>query len=86
MFDGISKWLRRGKDSKTVVKNRLQMILIHDRTGVSPEILDALREDMFRVISNYFIVEEDGVEMSLESQDDSVALIANIPVLKMKKR
>ena len=86
MFDGINRWLRRGKNSKTVVKNRLQMILIHDRTGVSPEILDALREDMFRVISNYFIVEEDGVEMSLESQDDSVALIANIPVLKMKKR
>ena len=86
MFDGISRWLRRGKNSKTVVKNRLQMILIHDRTGVSPEILDALREDMFSVISKYFIVEEDGVEMSLETQDDSVALIANIPVLKMKKR
>ena len=86
MFDGISRWLRRGKNSKTVVKNRLQMILIHDRTGVSPEILDALREDMFTVISKYFIVEEDGVEMSLESQDDSVALIANIPVLKMKNR
>ena len=86
MFDGISRWLRRGKNSRTVVKNRLQMILIHDRTGVSPEILDALREDMFRVISNYFIIEEGGVEMSLESQDDAVALIANIPVLKMKKR
>ena len=86
MFDGISKWLRRGKNSKTVVKNRLQLILIQDRTGVSPEILDALREDMFTVISKYFIVEEDGVEMSLESQDDSVALIANIPVLKMKNR
>ena len=86
MFDGISRWLRRGKNSKTVVKNRLQLILIQDRTGVSPEILDALREDMFRVISNYFIIEENSVEMSLETQDDTVALIANIPVLKMKKR
>ena len=86
MFESISRWLRRGKDSKTVVKNRLQLILIQDRTGVSPEILDALREDMFGVISKYFIVKEDGVEMSLESHDDSVALIANIPVLKMKAR
>ena len=86
MFDGISRWLRRGKNSRTVVKNRLQLILIQDRTGVSPEILDALREDMFHVISKYFIIEEGGVEMSLETQDDAVALIANIPVLKMKKR
>jgi cell division topological specificity factor len=62
------------------------LILIQDRTGVSPEILDALREDMFGVISKYFIVKEDGVEMSLEKHDDSVALIANIPVLKMKAR
>ncbi len=86
VFDGISRWLRRGKNSRTVVKNRLQMILIHDRTGVSPEILDALREDMFRVISNYFIVNEDGVEMSLERDEGSVALVANIPVISMKRR
>ena len=85
MFEGIGRWLRKGKNSKTVVKNRLQLILIQDRTGVSPEILDALRDDMFDVISKYFVVEEESVEMSLETHDDSVALIANIPVLKMKR-
>ena len=86
MFEGISRWLRRGKGSGATVKNRLQLILIQDRTGVSPEILDALRDDMFNVISKYFIVQEDDVEMSLETDDDSVALVANIPVLRIKRQ
>ena len=85
MFEGISRWLRKGKGSKTTVKNRLQLILIQDRTGVAPEILDALRDDMFGVISKYFIINENDVEMSLEHDDDSVALVANIPVLKLKR-
>ena len=86
MFDSLSRWLRRGKGSKNVGKSRLQLILINDRTGVSPEVLDALREDMFQIISKYFIVKEDDVEMSLEKEEGSVALVANIPVLSMKRQ
>ncbi len=86
MFESLSRWLRRGKGSRTIVKNRLQLILIQDRTTVAPEILDALRDDMFQVISKYFIVQQEDVEMSLETDDDSVALVANIPVLKLKRQ
>ena len=86
MFESLGRWLRRGKGSRTIVKNRLQLILIQDRTTVAPEILDALRDDMFQVISKYFIVQQDDVEMSLETDDDSVALVANIPVLKLKRQ
>ena len=86
MFEGLSRWLRRGRGSGTTVKNRLQLILIQDRTGVAPEILDALRDDMFNVISKYFEVKEDDVEMSLEHEDESVALVANIPVLRLKRQ
>jgi len=86
VFESLSRWLRRGKGSKNVGKSRLQLILINDRTGVSPEILDALREDMFQIISKYFVVKEDDVEMSLEKEEGSVALVANIPVLSMKRQ
>jgi len=86
VFEGISRWLRKGKGSKDTGKSRLQLILIHDRTGVSPEILDALREDMFRVISRYFVVKEADVEMNIERDEGSVALVANIPILSMKRQ
>ena len=85
MFENISRWLRREKDSKNVGKSRLQLILIHDRTGVSPEVLDAFREDMFRVISKHFVVEESNMEISVERDEGSVALVANIPILRMKR-
>ena len=87
MFEGINKWLRRGKKgSKTEGKRRLQLILIHDRTGISPEILDALTEDMFSVISRYFVVNQGDVKMDIERDEDSVALVANIPILSMKRQ
>lgn len=85
MFESLSRWLRRGKGSKDIGKSRLQLILINDRTGVSPEILDALRDDMFQIISKYFNVKEDDVEMSLEKDEGTVALVANIPVLSVKR-
>ena len=86
MFESIARWLRREKGSKDIGKSRLQLILVHDRTGVSPEILDSLREDMFQVISKYFVIRESDVEMSLEREEGSVALVANIPVLSMKRQ
>jgi cell division topological specificity factor len=85
VFESLSRWLRREKGSKDIGKSRLQLILINDRTGVSPEILDALRDDMFQIISKYFVVKEDDVEMSLEKDEGSVALVANIPVLSVKR-
>lgn len=86
MFENISRWLRGGKGSKVTVKNRLQLILIQDRYGVSPEILDGLQADIFQVISKYFEVKESDIEMSLETEDDEVALVANIPVLRIKRQ
>jgi len=86
VFENISRWFRKGKGSKDTGKSRLQLILIHDRTGVSPEMLDDLREEMFRVISRYFVVKEDDVEMNIERDENSVALVANIPILSMKRQ
>ena len=86
MFEGITRWLRKGKGSKNTGKSRLQLILVHDRTGISPEILDDLREDMFQVISRYFNIVEGDVEMSIERDEGSVALVANIPILSMKRQ
>ena len=42
LFDGISK-LFGGQKSGAVAKERLQLVLIHDRNDISPEVLTALR-------------------------------------------
>ena len=72
------------KSSKEIARDRLKVVLIHDRATVSPEIMDQLRDDIIRVISNYMEINKQDMEISLANDDDSVALVANIPVSKMK--
>jgi len=71
--------------SKNVAKERLRLVLVHDRSSISPHILNALKEDMIKVISTYMEIDEEALEVSLSNEDESVALVANIPVVKMKR-
>lgn len=77
-----------GKDSsasKNVAKERLRLVLVHDRADVSPQLLDNLKEDLIKVISNYMEIDESALEVNLDNSDNTVALVANIPVLRMKR-
>ncbi|MBO8168780.1 MAG: cell division topological specificity factor MinE [Thermoanaerobacteraceae bacterium] len=86
MFDFLQNILGKEKNtSKNVAKERLRLVLVHDRSNVSPHILEALKEDMIKVISNYMEIDEEALEVSLSNEEDSVALVANIPILKMKR-
>jgi cell division topological specificity factor len=76
-----------GKEkSKETAKKRLQLVLIHDRTDISPETMENLRRDLIGVISNYLEIEEDKIELDLEKEERSVALVANIPIRTVKRR
>lgn len=72
--------------SKDAAKERLRLVLVHDRSKVSPQILEALKEDMIKVISNYMDIDEEALEVNFNNDEEqSVALVANIPVLRMKR-
>ena len=86
MFEAVVRWLRGGSGSKEIGKSRLKLILAYDRTEISPEVLDALKEDMFLTISKYFNIKEDDVIMNISKTEDTVALMANIPILGMKRQ
>jgi len=69
-----------------VAKERLRLVLVHDRAGVSPELLQLLKADLINVISNYMEIDEEALEVSLDSTENQVALVANIPVRRMKRK
>ncbi len=86
MLDFLSKFFgRESSSSRNVAKERLRLVLVHDRANVSPDLLTALKNDLIKVISNYMEIDEKALEVSLDSSDNQVALIANIPVKKMKR-
>ncbi len=87
MLDFISRIFgRESHSSRNVAKERLRLVLVHDRAGVSPELLQLLKADLINVISNYMEIDEEALEVSLDSTENQVALVANIPVRKMKRK
>ena len=85
LIDTLMKIFGRDeKPSGKIAKERLRVVLIHDRASVSPEVMDRLKNDILAVISNYMDVDKGAMEISLANDADSVALIANIPVNSMR--
>lgn len=86
LIDRIASWWRRTQEaSKEIAKERLKLVLVHDRAAVSPQLVERMKEDMIRVISDYMEICEDEIEIQLSRTDGSVSLTANIPVGKMKR-
>jgi len=71
--------------SKKIAKERLRLVLVHDRAGVSPHLLEALKNDLINVISEYLDIDTAGLEVNFTQENDSVALVANIPILRVKR-
>jgi len=86
LLEFLSRLFKREKESsKEIATERLRLVLVHDRAGVKPQLLEELKTDLIKVISDYMEIDEDGLEVSLDSKDNTVALIANIPIKRMKR-
>ena len=83
MLDLIMKFFGKENRSKNVAKERLRLVLLHDRASISPKVIDALKADMIQVISNYTDIDEEALEVNLDYKGNTVALVANIPVKGM---
>ncbi|MCU0514738.1 MAG: cell division topological specificity factor MinE [Anaerolineae bacterium] len=71
--------------SSSVAKNRLQVVLVHDRINLPPERLRELKEELLAVIARYVAVDHDSVAITVEQPDRSSSrLIAEIPFGKGK--
>lgn len=81
----LSWWQKTRDASKEIAKERLKLVLVHDRASVSPQLIERMKEDMIRVISEYMEIRQDEIEIQLSRSDGSVSLTANIPVTKMKR-
>ncbi|MGL5188969.1 MAG: cell division topological specificity factor MinE [Cetobacterium sp.] len=83
---GFFNFLNKEKSS-SVAKDRLKLVLIHDRAMLTPKTLEALKNEIILVISKYVDIDKDAlnIEVSQESETGrETALIANIPI-KIKK-
>lgn len=86
MLEFISRIFgKENASSKSVAKERLQLVLVHDRANVSPQLLNSLKTDLIEVISKYMEIDEQALEVNLDGDESQVALVANIPVKRMRR-
>lgn len=64
--------------------NRLKLVLMHDRTRLSPGLLEQMRDELVEVISKYVEIDRDALDLNLETESDTIALVANIPILRAR--
>ena len=74
------------KRSATNAKERLQLVLIHDRTDLSPSEMTELRDEIIQVISRHVDVDSERVRFSVEHDGRSQRLVADIPLRSVTRR
>lgn len=76
--------------SKDVARDRLKLVLIHDRVNCSPSLLEMLKNDIIKVISKYMDIDEEELEIEITQTKTDTALTAptlyaNIPIKNLRK-
>ena len=85
LFDMFKK-----KSSGDVAKDRLKLLLVSDRANCSPDIMEAIKNDIIAVISKYMEIDAEGLDIQItQTESDGnngavPALFANIPIKDLK--
>ena len=78
-------FLFKRKKSAGSAKERLQLVLIHDRTDLSPTELEALKDDLIEAISRYVEIDPAAVSINVTHDGRSQRLVADIPLRKASR-
>jgi len=86
----LFSFFTKKESSKNVAKERLKLVLIHDRANVSPQFLEMIKGEIIKVIQNYMEIDESELDIQLtKTKSDEgnrvvPALVANIPIRNVK--
>ena len=68
------------KRSAENAKERLQLVLIHDRMDLTPSELNSLKDEIIEVISRYVDIDSSAVQIAVERDGRQQRLVADIPL------
>lgn len=90
IYNSVAKFFRQqdeavyGEASKSVATNRLKLVLMQDRTNLTPKVLEQMRSELIDLLSKYLEMDKDMLELNFEQDGEQVALMLSIPVIRAK--
>lgn len=67
-------------------KERLQLVLVHDRSNISPAMMDMLKDELISTLEKHLSIDREGVEMHLTQTRRESRLVADIPLKRDRKK
>ena len=76
----------RERKSANQAKERLKLVLIHDRTDLSPAMLQSMKDELIAVISRYVEIDPSAVNIAMQQEGREQRLLADIPLKTDRRR
>lgn len=86
MADWLDRLFGRQTTSANSAKERLKLVLINDRTDLTPSELESLKNELLEVISRYIEIDPDAVNISMMQEGREQRLLADIPLKPTRRR
>ena len=86
----MTEWMKQitgnKKQSASAAKERLKLVLIHDRTELTPDELEKMKNELLVVISRHVEIDAKAVRITMNQEGREQRLTADIPLLTSRKR
>lgn len=86
MSELLNRIFGREKKSARQATERLKLVLIHDRTDLSPNKIDILKDELIEVISRHIEIDPSAVRINISQDGRQQRLIADIPIKPSGRR
>ncbi len=82
----MAAWRSKGGRSANAAKERLKLVLIHDRTDLTPKAVDQMKNELMEVISRYISIDPEAVRIDVTQDGREQRLVADIPIKSSTRR
>jgi len=86
MTDFIERIFGKNRKSANQAKERLHLVLVHDRTNLSTSALEELKDELIDVISRHIDIDPNAVNIEMSKEGRQQRLIADIPIKGPKRQ
>jgi cell division topological specificity factor len=74
------------KGASIIAEERLKLILVQDRSLLSPQQFEQMKEDFIDILSKYFEINKSEINLSIDRENRKTILEAVVPVISVKKK